>query len=90
MFKYFDASDTDEITFEDLVTIRKRNGNVEVDEGELKKMILEADQKSQGKINFEDFKKLIKNILIIILLINIYYIFLYVIKKFLLFWFFKY
>ena len=59
MFKYFDANNTDEITFEDLKIIHERNGETSCKEEDLKNMIKEADpQNETGKINFETFKKI--------------------------------
>ena len=56
-FKYFDISNTDEITFEDLLNINKRNGET-IDVQELKLMITEADPNNDGNIKFDCFKKL--------------------------------
>ena len=54
IFKYFDVSNNDYITVEDLKEITRRNGRDE-SEKEIIQMIKENDLAKDGKISFEDF-----------------------------------
>jgi len=54
IFKYFDVSNNDYITVNDLKEIRKRTGRDE-DDNEIMEMIKENDLAKNGKISFEEF-----------------------------------
>ncbi|KAL4439082.1 hypothetical protein ABPG74_008857 [Tetrahymena malaccensis] len=57
LFKYFDPSNTNYITIEDLKEIFLRNGR-NIPDNEIKQMLKEVSPKTSGRITLEEFKKI--------------------------------
>ena len=55
LFKYFDQSNSNYITIDDLKEIFLRNGR-NIPESEIKKMVSEVDPNNDGKISLDEFK----------------------------------
>ena len=58
MFKKFDVDNTDYITGQNLAEAFKRQGLVQISALEIDEMIIKHDINFNGKISFEEFKKI--------------------------------